>query len=136
MSTTAQIYAQREGGAPAARTGFTQLVSLTMAGGATVSGAVSLPAGAWLDAIRLETPAAFTGSPTNINVRCGSAAAGQQVVADVDAKAQGHIAATLVSSLDAVGGVPTILYLQAAAVGGTSPAGTVNVLVHYRPPVV
>ena len=136
MSTSAQIYAQREGGAPAARTGFTQLVSLTMTAGATVSAMVSLPAGAWLDAIRLETPAAFSGSPTNINVRCGSAAAGQQVVVDVDAKAQGHIAATIVAGLDAVNGVPTTLYFQAAAVGGSSPAGTVNVLVHYRPPVV
>ena len=136
MSTTAQIYAQREGGALAARTGFTQLVVLTMTGGTTVSGQLSLPAGTWLDAIRLETPAAFSGSPTNINVRCGSAAAGQQVVADVDAKGQGHIAATIVASLDAVGAVPTVLYFQAAAVGGTAPAGTVNVLVHYRPPVI
>lgn len=65
MSTSAQIYAQREGGALAARTGFTQLVSLTMTAGATVSATASLPAGAWLDAIRLETPAAFSGSPTN-----------------------------------------------------------------------
>ena len=136
MSTAAQTYAQREGGSLQARTGFTQLVSLTMTAGATVSGQMNLPAGSWLDAVKLETPAAFSGAPTNVNVRVGSAAAGQQVVADVDAKAQGHIAATIVSTLDAVGGAPTVLYFQAAAVGGTSPAGTVNVLVHYRPPVV
>src|SRR5438045_848684 len=52
-------------------------VAMTMAAGVTVSGQVDLPEGSQLAAIRAETATAISGAPTNINLRVGSAAAGQ-----------------------------------------------------------
>lgn len=112
-----------------------QVMPLTMVAGATVSGSVSLPVGSWIQAVKFETPTAISGSPTNINCRVGTAAAGQEVVADTDAKAQGHITATMVAAFDVVGNNASAVFGQCAAVGGTNPAGTVNVVVDYSAPV-
>jgi hypothetical protein len=112
-------------------------VDLTMVAGATVSAQINLPAGAQRVTVSFETPTAFSGTPTNINARVGLAAAGQEVVADTDVKSQGHIAGTIVAALNqttvAAAGV-TPLYLQVAANGGTSPAGTVSVYIGYAVP--
>lgn len=134
MATAAQTAAGRVGGVVGARPVYSQMLPLVMVAGATVSGSIAVPEGSQLHSIKLETPTAISGAPTNINVRVGSAAAGQQVVADVDAKAQGHIAATIVAAFDAMAGVVTYFF-QAAATGGTAPAGTINAILTYSPPV-
>lgn len=133
MATIAQKARVKAGAGEISRGHALKSLALTMTAGATASGSISVPEGSILGAIRAETATAFSGTPTNINLRAGSAAAGQQVVADVDVKAQGHIAATIVASFDAVTGLPTY-YFQIAAVGGTNPAGTVTVLLTYYPP--
>lgn len=136
MATETKYTSNREGGDISARRRYAQVTALTMAAGATTSGSVSIPAGSWPIALRLETATAFTGSPTNINFRAGNTAAGQQLVADVDVKAQGHINATIVAAYDTIGNTDTTIYYQIAAVGGTNPAGTVNVILEYYPPVL
>jgi hypothetical protein len=134
MATIDQFYADKRG--PGAHVHVAQSLSLTMAAGATASGSLSLPSGSWLASVRFETATAFSGSPTNINARCGTAAAGQQVVADVDVKAQGHSQATIVAAFDVQGAAGTTYYFQIAAVGGTSPAGTVVAVVSYYAPIL
>lgn len=136
MATVAQKSRQKTAGAVAARALHAQALPLTMVAGATVSASITLPANAWLSTIQFETATAISGAPTNINARTGTAAAGQQVVADVDVKAQGHVTGTIVAALDKQGFAatgPTTLFFQLAAVGGTSPAGTVNAIIHYFP---
>lgn len=132
MATVAQKTANQRGGV-STRTMTRAFKTLTMAAGVTVSDSITVPAGSHLNSVKAETGAAFTGTPTNINLRVGSAATGQQVVADVDVKAQGHVAATVVSSFDAIASTITY-YLQLAANGGTSPAGSVTVCIDYFPP--
>jgi hypothetical protein len=114
---------------------YGQTVALTMTAGATATGQMALPQGSWITTIRGETPAAFSGSPTNINLRVGNAAAGQQLLADTDVKAQGEIMGSIAAAYDRIANNDTTLFFQLAANGGTSPAGTCNVLVEYFPPV-
>lgn len=113
----------------------TVLVPLTMVAGAAVAVTREIPPGSWIIGIKLETPTAFTGSPTAINLRIGTASTGQQVVADVDVKAQGHISATVVAAFDVAGNNAASLFLALAASGGTAPAGTCNALITYAAPV-
>ena len=112
-------------------------IDLVMSAGATVQGQINLPAGAQRLMVAFETATAFTGAPTNINVRAGLTAGGQEIVADTDAKAQGHVAGTIANTLNqtavAANGV-TPIYLQCAANGGTAPSGTVSVYVGYAVP--
>lgn len=110
-----------------------QVIPLTMTAGATATGSIQMPAGCVLSSIRADTATAFSGTPTAINLRVGTAAAGQQVVADVDVKGQGRVLTTIVSTFDAITGATTYFF-QLAASGGTNPAGTVNVLVGYYTP--
>ena len=133
MATIAQKIANERGGV-ATRTLTRTFATLTMAAGATASGSISVPAGSHLNSVKAETATAFTGAPTNINLRVGTAAAGQQVVADTDVKAQGHVNGTVVAAFDAIAGAATY-FLQIAAVGGTSPAGSVVVAIDYWPAV-
>jgi hypothetical protein len=56
------------------------------------------------------------------------------VVADTDVKAQGHVNGTIVAAFDAITGAETY-FLQLAANGGTSPAGSVVVAIEYWPAV-
>jgi hypothetical protein len=120
------------------RLGSRQLLPLTVNGNGTVSGIMTLPAGCWLHSVAIETPSAISGTPTSALVRVGISLAGQEIVADVDAKAQGHIAATIVAGFDAVAGLGNVtsLFLQAVTSGGTAPAGTINILVGYDAPVL
>ena len=93
-----------------------------------------MPTGAFVDHFYIETPTAIPGTPTNTNFRLGSAANGEQYVADVDAKAQGVINATIVYA----GRNPaTTVHYTVASSGGTASAqdGTINLFVVYAVPV-
>ena len=116
-----------------------RLVTFTVNGNSTVADtSITLPVGSVLHSIVLDTPTAISGTPTSCMFRCGTASAGQQVVADVDGKAQGHITATIVAGFDKVGGFSAAdvpLFLQVVTTGGTSSAGTIEALVTYAAPV-
>jgi hypothetical protein len=120
------------------RSGTRQKFSFTVAGNTTLKdSSIVLPAGSWFRGIILDTPAAISGTPSSVNFRAGLSDNGQEVVADIDAKGQGHIATTIVASLDKVGNflaADTVLYLQLATAGGATPAGTVHAIVDYDPP--
>ena len=118
------------------RFGSSQVLPFTVAGDGTYSGVIAAPAGAWLSSIRIETPAAISGSPTSALVRVGSVLAGADIVADVNAQNQGHINATILPTVDVINGAPQVFYVQLVVAGGTSPAGTVNVRIDYAAPVV
>jgi hypothetical protein len=135
MANERQFTAAVEGGTSAARTRFGQAIGLAMSAGATVSGQLSVPQGSWITSIRAETATAFSGSPTHINLRVGNVAAGQQLLADVDVQAQGEIVGAMPATYDRVNNNDATLFFQLAALGGTNPAGTCNVLVEYFPPV-
>lgn len=120
------------------RINSTQLIALGVAGDNTVTGSCPLPAGAWLKGVMIETPAAISGSPTSSNVQVGSTSGGSDIVAAVNAAAQGHIApATILSTFDKVNRLAnaSAVYAQVTTSGGTSSAGTINVLVEYSAPV-
>jgi hypothetical protein len=112
-------------------------VDLVMSAGVAVQAQITLPANAQRLMVAFETPTAFSGTPTNINARVGLTAGGQDIVADTDVKAQGHVAGVINAALNqtavAVNGL-TSVYLQCAANGGTAPAGTVSVYVGYAVP--
>jgi hypothetical protein len=115
-----------------------QLLTFTVNGNTTVKAQAVLPAGAIFRGITLDTPAAVGGTPSSCNFRCGTADTGQQVTADVDAKAQGHISTTVVAALDKVGGfsaADTTLFAQVTTAGGTSSTGTIYAFVDYDAPV-
>jgi hypothetical protein len=104
-------------------------VTITVTDGAA-AGTFTMPAGAYVSGIDIETPTTIPGSPTNTNLRLGSAANGQQYVADVDAKTQGVIAATIVYA----GRNPaTTVHFTVASSGGTAASqdGVINLYVRY-----
>lgn len=115
-----------------------QLISLTVAGTGTVSGSCAIPAGSWLSTILIETNTAISGVPTTCNVRIGTTAAGQDIVADVDCKGAADLTATVVAALDRINGLAnvTTLFAQVVTTGGTAPAGVINVTIAYNPPVL
>lgn len=79
------------------------------------------PAGSVLKRISIDTPTAIPGSPSNTNLRIGSAANGQQYVADVDVKAQGWINATVVyAARNAAASTDTTFHFTVASSGGTT----------------
>lgn len=107
----------------------TKTVTITVVDGAA-AGTFSLPTGAVISAIHEETPVAIPGTPTATNLRLGSAAAGQQYVADVDVKAQGYVALTaLYAARNATGAI----HYTVASSGGTagSQDGTIYLHVSY-----
>jgi hypothetical protein len=112
-------------------------VDLTLAAGGSVSAQINLPANAQRLMVAFETPTAFSGTPTNIYVRAGLTSGGQEIVADTDVKGQGHLTGTIAAGLNqtavAANGI-TPVYLQCAANGGTTPAGTVSVYIGYGVP--
>ena len=112
-------------------------VDLVMLAGASVQAQINLPANAQRLMVAFETPTPFSGTPTNINVRVGLTSGGQEIVADSDVKAQGHLAGVINAALNqtavAANGL-TPIYLQCAANGGAAPAGTVSVYVGYAVP--
>lgn len=108
-------------------------VVVTVVNGAA-AGTFTMPTGTFVDHFYIETPTAIPGTPTNTNFRLGSAANGEQYVADVDAKAQGVINATIVYA----GRNPaTTVHYTVASSGGTASAqdGTINLIVVYAVPV-
>jgi hypothetical protein len=113
---------------------LTQLkVPVTIVDGAA-AGTFALPAGAFVDHYYFETPTTIPGTPTNTNLRLGSAANGQQYVADVDVKTQGVINATIVYA----GRNPaTTVHYTVASSGGTAASqdGTIYIYVVYAVPV-
>jgi hypothetical protein len=119
------------------RLNSTQLITLAVNGNTTVTGSCPIPAGSWLKGVAIETPAAVTGSPSSANVQVGSSSGGSDIVAAVNAQSQGHIAATIAAGFDKVNGLAgaPAVYAQIATTSGTSPAGTVNVLVDFAAPV-
>lgn len=132
MATDPQLVADRRGGI-SSRTLTRLFTTSAVAGTGTVSGSFSVPEGAHLSSVQVEVPAAISGTPTTCNFRVGSAAAGQQVVADVDLKAQGHTVCTIVAAFDKIAGVTTYFW-QMVTTGGTAPAGAFTVIVDYFPP--
>jgi hypothetical protein len=108
---------------------------LTVNGASTVKGPITVPPGAWLNAIAIETPTTITGTPT-CNVRVGTTDGGQDIVADTAAQTQGHVAATIVTAFDKVLGLVSTntLFIQVTTSGTGGLAGTINVLVSYDPP--
>ena len=106
-----------------------RLVPITVVDGAA-AGTFEMPSGAVVSSYQIDTPVTIPGTPTNTNLRLGSAANGQQYVADVDVKTQGVITATIVYA----GRTPaTTVYYTVASSGGTAASqdGTVNLRVHY-----
>jgi hypothetical protein len=80
---------------------------------------------------------AISGSPTSANVAVGSTSGGSDIVAAINAASQGHIAATIAAGFDKVNGLAAngTVFAQVVTAGGTSPAGTINVLVDFAAPV-
>ena len=123
-------------GGNAARTGATQISTLVVNGNTTVKGPIVVPANSWLKAIAVETPVTISGSPASCNVTIGTTDGGTDIMAATAAGSQGHVAGTIAATFDKVLGLAslTTLYIQVTTAGGTSPAGTINVLVSYDPP--
>jgi hypothetical protein len=115
-----------------------QLISLVVAGTGTVTGTCPIIPGSWLSTVQIETNAAISGTPTTCNVRIGTTAAGQDVVADVDCKGAADLTATVVAALDRINGLANIntLFAQVVTTGGTAPAGPINITIAYNPPLV
>lgn len=138
MSTELKFIGGKLGAGTAPKLLCSKEVTFTVSGNSTLSDSTFImPAGSTLHSITLETPTAISGTPTSCNVRFGSAAAGQQIVADVDAKAQGHIAATIVAGFDKVGAASAAdytIYGQCVTAGGTASAGTITAIINYAAP--
>ena len=107
-------------------------VPVTIVDGAA-AGTFRIPAGAFVQHVWAETPVVIPGTPTNTNLRLGSAANGQQYVADVDIKAAGVIQATLTLAGRRASGV---VHFTVASTGGTAASqdGTANLIVSYAYP--
>lgn len=104
------------------------LVTATLVGGAA-AGTVTLPTGAVVTDVFLETPVTIPGTPTNTNLRIGSSANGQQYVADVDVKTQGWIGSTLLyPGRNPVG----VINYTIASTGGTAASQVGNILLHFE----
>jgi hypothetical protein len=85
------------------------------------AGTFSLPVGAVVQGIDRDTQVAIPGSPTNTNLRLGSAANGEQYVADADLKAQGYSALTVVyAARNAAASAPATVHYTVASSGGTA----------------
>jgi len=110
----------------------TKTVTVDVVNGAAAS-TFTMPSGAVVLNYWLETPTTIPGTPTNTYLRLGSAANGEQYVADVDVKTQGFSAATVVYA----GRNPaTTVHYTVASSGGTTASqdGTVYVRVEYLVP--
>jgi hypothetical protein len=137
MATFDRSVSTKRGAGALAYVRVSQRASFTFVDNATVKVQVNAPAGATRPTVTLETPTALSGTPTTANFRCGTTDTGQQVVADVDAKAQGHITCTMVAGLDRATPLTskTTYYLQVVVAGGTAPAGTIYAFFDYDAPV-
>jgi hypothetical protein len=133
MSTVEQKAESKRGGQ--ARVG--QIVPLTMAAGATTDVTFTLPVGSRFVGFSWSTPAAFSGSPTNIYLTVGTSSGDQSYVANTDVKAKtAKTVCTLVGAgaADLDSAPSQTWHATLTANGGTSPAGTCNLLVEYTCP--
>lgn len=135
MATNAQRHglAVVNESAKATRKAVVKTVTVTVTNGAA-AGTFDMPSGATVLNYHFETPVAVPGTPTNTNLKLGSAADGAQYVANTDVKAQGWIQATVVYA----GRNPaTTVHYTVASSGGTAADqdSTVYIHVEYLPPL-
>lgn len=113
----------------------TKSVTVALVNGAA-SGSFTLPTGAAGVQYHFDTPVTIPGTPTTINARLGTAAAGQQIVADVDVKTQGYITATTLYP----GRTPTTsIFYTFTPAGGTAAQQVGNIIIRvgfYAPQVL
>lgn len=94
----------------------------------------TIPRGAVVSGIDRDTPVAIPGTPTNTNLRLGSAANGEQYVADADLKAQGYSALTCLYALrNAAASADATVHVTVASSGGTagSQDGSIILYIDY-----
>lgn len=107
-------------------------VPITVVNGAA-AGTFTLPLGAVVQSVERDTPVTIPGSPTNVNVRLGSAANGEQYVADVDLKAQGYSALTVVYAMrGAALSAPATVHFTVASSGGTAADQDGEIVLHVN----
>jgi len=108
-------------------------VTVTVVDGAA-AGTFTLPTAAIVTGIGIETPVTIPGTPTTTNISLGSAAAGAQYVAAVDAKTQGWISSTL---LYPARNPEDVVHYTVVSAGGTAASqdGTIILHVGYYVPV-
>ena len=109
-------------------------VAVTVTNGAS-AGTFTMPRGAVISGIDRDTPTTIPGTPTNTNLRLGSAANGEQYVADADLKAQGYSSLTVVyAARNAAASADATFHYTVASSGGTAADqdGTINLYVHYH----
>lgn len=98
----------------------TSKVTIPVVNGAA-AGTFVLPKGAVPLNVYRDTPTTIPGTPDATNLRLGSGANGQQYVADVDLKAQGFSALTLVYAFrNAAASAPITVHYTVASSGGTA----------------
>lgn len=108
-------------------------VPVTVTNGAS-AGTFVVPRGAIVTEIYRDTPTTIPGTPTNSNLRIGSAANGQQYVADVDVKAQGFTSLTVVyAARNAAQAADATFHYTIASTGGTAADqdGSISLVVEY-----
>lgn len=113
--------------------GRVRKVTATLVNGAA-AGTFVLPRGAVVTAINADTPTTIPGTPTTTNLRLGSAASGQQYVADVDVKTQGFLGLTLLYPIrNAASAADATVHYTLTSTGGTaaSQVGPVVLYVSY-----
>lgn len=97
-----------------------ETADLTITDGAG-SGTFAIPKGFVVTNVWCETATAIPGTPTNTNLRLGSAANGQQYVADVDVKGQGFLALTVIYAMrNAAAAADATVHWTVASSGGTA----------------
>lgn len=85
------------------------------------AGTFVVPSRSVVHEIYRDTQTAIAGSPSNVNLRIGSAANGEQYVADVDLKAQGYSGLTVVyAARNAAASADATFHYTVASTGGTT----------------
>ena len=98
----------------------TKKVTVAVVNGAA-AGTFTIPRGAVLTGIDRDTPTTIPGTPDTTYLRLGSAANGEQYVADADLKAQGYSALTLVyAARNAASAAERTVHYTVASSGGTA----------------
>lgn len=108
-------------------------VPITVTNGAA-AGTFDLPKGAVVQGVDRDTPTTIPGTPTTTNLRLGSAANGQEYVADVDLKDQGYSSLTVVYAMrNAAASDDVTVHYTVASAGGTAADqdGSIVLYVHY-----
>lgn len=136
MATERAFLANAGGQIGSANARLTTTVGYTFVvnGNATYSAIIPIPQGTWITSVASSTATALAGTPTSANLRVGITAAGAEITADLDVKAQQNSTGTVVASFDRYGNVATNLYLQLIVAGGTAPTGVVNVAITLHSP--